>query len=141
MWGPRGTFSPCCVENPSPGAYTLEGSLFSSVVLADWTWRWGQLRCLRAMPFAMPLPSTVITSSPLVSWVPLGIFLRLFKGGSNSHCWGFSLSPGSFLLLFLFLIFSTVIYHLSQLQQFFFKTDLLQTPVFVMHSRYLESTE
>ena len=29
MWGTPGTFSPDCLESPTPGAYTLEGSLFS----------------------------------------------------------------------------------------------------------------
>ena len=28
-----GTFGPDCPESPTPGAYTLEGSLFSSMVL------------------------------------------------------------------------------------------------------------
>ena len=57
----------------------------------------GLLRCLKAIPLKMPLLSTVITSLSLFTWVPLGIFLRLFQSGSNSHCWGFSLLPGSFL--------------------------------------------
>ena len=33
VWGPLGTFSPNCLESPTPGAYNLEGSLFSSVIL------------------------------------------------------------------------------------------------------------
>ena len=33
VWGPLGTFSPDCPETPTPGAYTSEGSLSSSVVL------------------------------------------------------------------------------------------------------------
>ena len=32
-WGPPDIFSPDCPENLTPGAYTSEGSLFSSVVL------------------------------------------------------------------------------------------------------------
>ena len=40
----------------------------------DWTWSQGQLRCLRAIPLEMPLLSTVITSPPLPTWVPLGTF-------------------------------------------------------------------
>ena len=76
----------------------------------------GLLRCLKAVPFKMPLLSTVITSLSLSTWVPLGIFLRLFQSRSNSHCWGFSLLPGSFLPLIFLLIFSTIIYCLSPLQ-------------------------
>ena len=59
---------------------------------ADRTWSRGQLRCLREIPLEMPLLSTVVTSPSLFTWVPLGIFLRLFQSRSNSHCWGFSLS-------------------------------------------------
>ena len=45
--------------------------------------------------------------------------------------------PGLFLPLIFLLIFSTVIYGLSQLQQ----TDLVQAPVFTTYGRYLELTE
>ena len=101
----------------------------------------GLLRCLKAVPFKMPLLSTVITSLSLSTWVPLGIFLRLFQSGSNSHCWGFSLLPGSFFPPIFFLVFSTIIYCLSQLQQLFLKTGLVQMPVLVAYGRYLEPTE
>ena len=86
---------------------------------ADWTWSWGWLRCLRVIPLEMPLLSTVIKSPSLFNWVPLEIFLRLFQSMSNSHCWGFSLLPVPFLPWFFLLISSTIIYCLSQLQQFF----------------------
>ena len=33
VWGPPGTYSPDCLESPTPGAYTSEGSPFSSLVL------------------------------------------------------------------------------------------------------------
>ena len=33
VWGPLSTFSPDCPESPTPGVYTSEGCLFSSVVL------------------------------------------------------------------------------------------------------------
>ena len=33
VWGPLGTFSPNCLESLTPGACTLEGSLFASMVL------------------------------------------------------------------------------------------------------------
>ena len=82
---------------------------------ADWIWSWGWLRCLRAMPLEMPLLSTVITSPSLFTWVPLGIFLRLFQSWFNSLCWGFSLLPGSSFCLIFLLIFSTIIYHLNHL--------------------------
>ena len=63
---------------------------------ADQTWSWGQLRCLRAFLLEMPFLSTVITSPSLFTWVPLGIFLRLFQSRFNSHCWCFSLLPDFF---------------------------------------------
>ena len=56
---------------------------------ADWTGNWGRLRCLRAIPLEVPLLSTVIASPPLSTWVPLRVFLRLFKNSSHSHCKGF----------------------------------------------------
>ena len=74
----------------------------------------GSLEAWGQSPSRYPL-STVITSPALFSWVPLGIFLRLFQSRSNSLCWGFSLLPGSFLPLIFFLVFSTIIYSLSQL--------------------------
>ena len=33
VWGPPDTFSPDCLESPTPGAYTSEGSLSSGVVI------------------------------------------------------------------------------------------------------------
>ena len=114
LWSePPDTFSPDCLESLTPGIYCLRGQSLLRC-------RAGWLRCLRPIPLEMPLLSTVITNPSLFTWVSLGIFLRLFQWRSNSHCWGFSLSPGSFLLLFLFLIFATIIYYMSQLQQFFF---------------------
>ena len=32
MWGPPGTFSPDCLESPTPEAYIFKGSLSSSAV-------------------------------------------------------------------------------------------------------------
>ena len=66
----------------------------------------------------MPFLPTGITSLSPFTWVPLGVFLRLFQSRSNSHCWGISLLPGSFFRIFI-LIFSAITYCLSQLQQFF----------------------
>ena len=59
--------------------------------LADWIWSRGWLRCLRAILLEMPFLSTVIASLSLFTWVPLGIFLRLFKNGFHSHYEGFCL--------------------------------------------------
>ena len=63
-----------CLESLTPGAYTLEGNLFSSKVLCRRDRELGQLRCLRAIPLEMPLLSTIIASPSLFTWVPLGIF-------------------------------------------------------------------
>ena len=72
--GALGTFGPNCLESLTPGAYTLEGNLFSSKVLCRRDRELGQLRCLRAIPLEMPLLSTIIASPSLFTWVPLGIF-------------------------------------------------------------------
>ena len=70
VWGPPGTFSPDCLESPTPGACASG----ASVVLADWIWSRGQLKNLRAIPLEMTLLATVITSPSLFTWVPLSIF-------------------------------------------------------------------
>ena len=35
VWGPLGTFSPKCLESPTPGPFPSEGSLFFSMVLCS----------------------------------------------------------------------------------------------------------
>ena len=82
---------------------------------ADWTWSRGRLRCLRAILLEMPLLSTARASPYLFTWVPLGIFLRLFKNGFHSRCEGFRLFLCLSLPFILFLIFPTIIDCLSQL--------------------------
>ena len=82
MWGPLGTFSPDCLESPNPETYASGGSFSSSVGLCRPDIEKGQLRFLRAIPLEVPLLSTVIASPSLFTWVPLDIFLRLFKKGS-----------------------------------------------------------
>ena len=52
----------------------MEGSLFSSKVLCRQDMELGGLRCLRAIPFEMPLVSIVIASLSLFTWDPLGVF-------------------------------------------------------------------
>ena len=113
---------------------------------ADRTWSQGRLRCLRAIPLEMPLLSTVIASPSLFTWVPLGIFLRLFKNGFHSHCNGFR----PFLCLYLFIYFFAFLscphisYHNRQSEPVvteYLKTDLVHTPVFVAYGGYLELTE
>ena len=79
MCGPLGTFSLDCLQSPTLETYASEGSLSSSVVFCRLEWSWGWLRCLRAIPLEVPLLSTVIASTTLFIWVPLGIFLRPFK--------------------------------------------------------------
>lgn len=93
--------------------------------LADRTWSWGQLRRLRAILLAVPLLPTVIASPSLFTWVPLGIFLRLFKNSSDSHYKGFHLFLCLSLPLFLF---PHIPYHnrLSELVATdYLKTDLV----------------
>ena len=140
MWGPLGTFSPDCLESPTPETYASEGSLSSRVVLCRPDIEPGRLRCLRSIPLEVPLLSTVIAS--LFTWVPLGIFLWLFKNVFHSRCEGFCL----FLCLFYFafLSFPHIPYHnrLSEpVVTDYLKTDLVHTPIFVAYGGYLEPTE
>ena len=115
VWGPLGTFSPDCLESLTPETYASEGSLSSRVVLCRPDIEPGRLRCLRSIPLEVPLLSTVIAS--LFTWVPLGIFLRLFKNDSDTHYKGFCLFLCLFLPFFLFLLFPTIIDCSSHLQQ------------------------
>ena len=117
MWGPLGTFSPDCLESLTPETYASEGSLSSRVVLCRPDIEPGRLRCLRSIPLEVPLLSTVIACLYLFTWVPLGIFLRLFKDGFDGHYKGFRLFLCLSLPFFLFLIFPTMIDCLSQFQQ------------------------
>ena len=80
MWGPLGTFSPDCLESPTPGPYTLEGSFLSSVVLCRPDMELGgRLKHLRVILLEVSLLSTVIASPSLFTWVPLGSFSGKFK--------------------------------------------------------------
>ena len=105
---------------------------------ADWTGNWGRLRCLRAIPLEVPLLSTVIASPPLSTWVPLRVFLRLFKNSSHSHCKGFRL----FLCLCLPFFFSPHIPYHNELSEpvvtDYLKTDLItvggQSVDFLLHT-------
>ena len=142
MWEPPRTLIPDCLESLTPGAYTTEDSLFSIWSFADRTWSQGRLRCLRAILLEMPILSTVIPSPSLFTWVTVGIFLRLFQSRSNSHCWGFSLLTGSF---FFFLVYfhPHILYcniPSEPVATDYIKTDFVQTPVFIIYSRYLELT-
>ena len=94
-----------CLASLTPGAYTLEGNLFSSKVLCRQDRELGRLRCLRAIPLEMPLLFHN-NSKPIP-----------FHLGSSGHfswgcfradltAWGFSVLPGSlFPSIFLFLPF------------------------------------
>ena len=79
MWGPPGTFSPDCLESLTPETYASGAVSLPVSSFADWTWSQGWLICLRAIPLEVPLLSTVIANPSLFTWVPLGIFLWLFK--------------------------------------------------------------
>ena len=63
--GTPGTFSPGCLESPTPKTYASAGSLSSRVVLCRLTWSRGRLRGLRAIPLEVPLLSTAIASPSL----------------------------------------------------------------------------
>ena len=64
----------------------------------------------------------------------------------NSHCWGFSLLPGSY---FIYLFFASyfpphILYHTIPSEPavtVFLNTNLFQKPVFITYGRYLEPTE
>ena len=114
VWGPPCTFGPDCLESQTPETYASGYSLSSRVVLCRPDMELGALRHLRAIPLEMPLLSTAIASPSLFIWVPLGIFLRLFKNGFHSHYEGFHLFLCLF-FFFIFLIFPTIIDCLSQL--------------------------
>ena len=107
--------------------------------LADQTQSWGQLRFLRAIQLEVPLLSTVIASPSLFTWVPLGIFLRLFKNGSDSHYNGFHLFLCLSLPFFLSLISPAVIAVIVVTD--YLKTALVHMPVLIAYSGYLEWTE
>ena len=103
-------------------------------------WSWGQLGCLRAIPLEVPLPFTVIANPSLFTWVPLGIFLRLFKNCSYNNYEGFRL----FLFLSAFLSIPHVPYHNKLFEPVvtdYLKTDLVHTPILTAYSGYLELTE
>ena len=106
--------------------------------IVDQTWIRGQLRCLRAIPLGVPLLSTVIASPSLFTWVPLGIFLRLFKNGSDNHYKGVPLSFSAFLS------FPHILYHSTLSKPVvtdYLKNDLVHIPILIAYGRYLEPTE
>ena len=129
MWGPLGTFSPVYLESPTPETYASGGSLSSSVVICRHGA--GALRCLKAIPLEVPLLSTVIASPSLFTWVPLGIFLRLFKNISQPLR-GLPPVPLSFFCL----SFPHIPYHnkLSEpIVTDYLKTDLVHTPILIAY--------
>ena len=140
MWGPLGTFSPDCLESPPLKPMPLGAVSLPVWSFADRTWSRGRLRCLRAIPLKVLLLFTVIASPFLFTWVPLGIFFRLFKSVFHSHCEGFCL----FLCLFL-PFFPPPFPYRNRLSEpvvtEYLKTDLVHTPVFVAYGGYLEPTE
>ena len=73
-------------------------------------------------------------------WVILGILLGLSRSRSASHCWGCSLS-----LLFLVSFFPPRILYSDTPSEpaatAFLKTDLVQTPVFIIYGRYQKPNE
>ena len=140
MWGPPGTFSPDGLERQTPETHASGGSLSSSVVPCRPDMEPGRLRCLRAIPLEMPLLSTAIASPSLFTWVPLGIFLRLFKNGFHSHCEGFRIFLRLSLPFFLFLIFCTII-DCEPVVTDYLKTDLVHLPILITYWEYLELTE
>ena len=109
--------------------------------LADRKWSLGRLRCLRAIPLEGPLLSTVIASPSLFTWVPLGIFLRLFQDRFWQPLQGLLPVPLSFST---FLSFPPIPCRnrLSEpVATDYLKTDLVHTPVLIAYSRCLELIE
>ena len=92
MWGPQALSVPIVLRVWPLGPTSRRAVSCPLWFFTDWTWSLGWLRCLRAILLEMLLLSTVLTSLSLFTWVPLGIFLRLFQSRSNSHFGGFSLS-------------------------------------------------
>ena len=98
IWGSSGVIKMgACVGTPrhlqswlswesDPWGLHLEGSLLSTMVLCRLNMELGQLRCLRATSYEMPLLSIVITSPSIFTWFPLGVFLfRLIHRSFHSH--------------------------------------------------------
>ena len=56
---------------------------------ADCTWSWGWIRGLRVILLEVSPLSTLIASLSLLTWVPLGIYFRLFQSGPESYRRGF----------------------------------------------------
>ena len=107
---------------------------------ADRTWSQGRLRCLRAIPLEVPLLSTVIASPSLFTWVPLGIFLRLFKNVFIAIAKASTFS----IVFFAFLSFPPILYHnrLSEpVVTEYLKTDFIHTFILIAYGGYLEPTE
>ena len=99
----------------------------------------GRLRGLRAIPLEMPLLSTAIASPSLFTWVPQGIFLRLFKNGFPLR--GLPPFPSSFSA---FLSFPHIPYQnrLSEpVVTDYLKIDLVHMPILITYGKYLEPTE
>ena len=96
-----------------------------------------------AVPLEVPFLSTVIASPPLLTWGPLGIFLRLLKNGFHSLWEGFHLFLCLFLPLFVCLFLHIPYYNrLSEpVVTEYLKTDLVHTPVLIVYGGYLEPTE
>ena len=149
MWGPPGTFSPDCLESPTPETYASGGSLsprrptpLGAVSLpvwsfaADQTWSQGRLRCLRAIPLEVPLLSTVIANPSLFTWAPLGVFLGCLR------TFFIAIAKASTFSFVFFLPFFPYHNRLSEpVVTEYLKTDLVHTPVLIAYGGYLEPTE
>ena len=124
------------VQPPKPTFLRAVSPLVRS--LGDWTWSRGQLRCLRAILLEVPPLSTVIENSSLFTSFPLGIFLRLFKNGSDNHYKGVPLSFSAFLSF-------PHIPYLNRMSEpvvtDYLKTDLVHKPILIAYGGYLEPTE
>ena len=124
VWGPPGTFSPDCLESPTPGACASGDSLFSSVVLADWIWSRGQLKNLRAIPLEMRDDPPCHSNNKSIPF-HLGPSEHFSSGNFKADptaTVGASVYRMPLFVIFsstCLLTFSTIIYCLSQLQQFF----------------------
>ena len=88
----------------------------------------------------MPLLFAVIAIPSLFTWVPLGIFLRLFKNVFIAIAKASTFS----IVFFAFLSFPPILYHnrLSEpVVTEYLKTDFIHTFILIAYGGYLEPTE
>ena len=107
---------------------------------ADRTWSQGLLRCLKATPLEVPLPSTVIASP---SFSP-GSLWAFFSGCLRMVLTAITRASICSFVFFCLSFFPPIPYHnrlFEAVATDYQKTDLVHMPVLIAYSRYLEPTE